>query len=72
MTTNFRNELNKIREEYEAQRQADRDKYNRLMEEFRAQEREASQAAEVYKERINELEASIMAYEEMIKSGKRS
>ena len=42
------------------------------MEEFRAQEREASQAAEVYKKRINELEASIMAYEEMIKSGKRS
>ena len=72
MMTNFRNELNKIREEYEAQRQADRDKYNRLMEEFRAQEHEASQAAEVYKKRINELEASIMAYEEMIKSGKRS
>lgn len=71
MMTNFRNELNKIRDEYEAQRQADRDKYNRLMEEFRTQEREANKAAEDYKRRINELEASITAYEEMIKSGKR-
>lgn len=72
MMTNFRNELNKIRDEYEAQRQADRDKYNRLMEEFRTQEREANKAAEDYKRRINELEASITAYEEMIKNGKRS
>lgn len=72
MMTNFRNELNKIRDEYEAQRQADRDKYNRLMEEFRTQEREANKAAEAYKRRINELEASITAYEEMIKNGKRS
>lgn len=72
MMTNFRNELNKIRDEYEAQRQADRDKYNRLMEEFRTQEREANLAAEDYKRRINELEASITAYEEMIKNGKRS
>ena len=60
MMTNFRNELNKIREEY-----------NRLMEEFRAQEYAANQAAEDYKKRINELEASIVAYEDMIKSGKR-
>ena len=72
MMTNFRNELNKIRDEYEAQRQADRDKYNRLMEEFRTQEREANQAAEEYKRRISDLEASITAYEEMIKSSKRS
>lgn len=72
MMTNFRNELSKIRDEYEAQRQADRDKYNRLMEEFRTQEREANLAAEDYKRRINELEASITAYEEMIKNGKRS
>lgn len=72
MMTNFRNELNKIRDEYEAQRQADRNKYNRLMEEFRTQEREANKAAENYKRRINELEASITAYEEMIKNGKRS
>lgn len=72
MMTNFRNELNKIRDEYEAQRQADHDKYNRLMEEFRTQEREANKAAEDYKRRINELEASITAYEEMIKNGKRS
>lgn len=72
MMMNFRNELNKIRDEYEAQRQADRDKYNRLMEEFRTQEREANKAAEDYKRRINELEASITAYEEMIKNGKRS
>lgn len=71
MTTNFRNELNKIRDEYEAQRQADRDKYNRLMEEFRTQEREANRAAEEYKRRISDLEASIVAYEDMIKNGKR-
>lgn len=72
MMTNFRNELNKIRDEYEAQRQADRDKYNRLMEEFRTQEREANRAAEEYKRRISDLEASIVAYEDMIKNGKRS
>lgn len=71
MITNFRNELNKIRDEYEAQRQADRDKYNRLMEEFRTQEREANRAAEEYKRRISDLEASIVAYENMIKNGKR-
>lgn len=71
MITNFRNELNKIRDEYEAQRQADRDKYNRLMEEFRTQEREANRAAEEYKRRISDLEASIVAYEDMIKNGKR-
>lgn len=71
MMTNFRNELNKIRDEYEAQRQADRDKYNRLMEEFRTQEREANRAAEEYKRRISDLEASIVAYEDMIKNGKR-
>ena len=72
MMTNFRNELNKIRDEYEAQRQADRDKYNRLMEEFRTQECEANRAAEEYKRRISDLEASIAAYEDMIKNGKRS
>lgn len=72
MMTNFRNELNKIRDEYEAQRQADRDKYNRLMEEFRTRECEANRAAEEYKRRISDLEASIVAYEDMIKSGKRS
>ena len=72
MMTNFRNELNKIRDEYEAQRQADRDKYNRLMEEFRTQECEANRAAEEYKRRISDLEASIVAYEDMIKNGKRS
>lgn len=71
MMTNFRNELNKIRDEYEAQRQADRDKYNRLMEEFRTQEREANRAAEEYKRRISDLEASIVAYEDMIKNGRR-
>lgn len=71
MMTNFRNELNKIRDEYEAQRQADRDKYNRLMEEFRTQELEANRAAEEYKRRISDLEASIVAYEDMIKNGKR-
>ena len=71
MMTNFRNELSKIRDEYEAQRQADRDKYNRLMEEFRTQEREANRAAEEYKRRISDLEASIVAYEDMIKNGKR-
>lgn len=71
MMTNFRNELNKIRDEYEAQRQADRDKYNRLMEEFRTQECEANRAAEEYKRRISDLEASIVAYENMIKNGKR-
>lgn len=71
MMTNFRNELNKIRDEYEAQRQADREKYNRLMEEFRTQEREANRAAEEYKRRISDLEASIVAYEDMIKNGKR-
>lgn len=71
MMTNFRNELNKIRDEYEAQRQADRDKYNRLMEEFRTQECEANRVAEEYKRRISDLEASIVAYEDMIKNGKR-
>lgn len=71
MMTNFRNELNKIRDEYEAQRQADRDKYNRLMEEFRTHECEANRAAEEYKRRISDLEASIVAYEDMIKNGKR-
>lgn len=71
MMTNFRNELNKIRDEYEAQRQADRDKYNRLMEEFRTRECEANRAAEEYKRRISDLEASIVAYEDMIKNGKR-
>ena len=71
MMTNFRNELNKIRDEYEAQRQADRDKYNRRMEEFRTQECEANRAAEEYKRRISDLEASIVAYEDMIKNGKR-
>ena len=71
MMTNFRNELNKIRDEYEAQRQADRDKYNRLMEEFRTQECEANRAAEEYNRRISDLEASIVAYEDMIKNGKR-
>lgn len=71
MMTNFRTELNKIREEYEAQRQADKDKYNRLMEEFHNQERAALKAEEEYKRRINELEASIDKYEDMIKSGKK-
>lgn len=71
MMTNFRNELNKIRDEYEAQRQADKDKYNRLMEEFHNQELAALKAEEEYKRRINELEASIDKYEDMIKSSKR-
>ena len=63
---NFRNELNIMRDEYDKQRELERQKYNLLMAQYRAFEEESIRKEREYKDRICQLEELVSKYEKRI------
>lgn len=64
--TSFRNELNDMRNDYEKQRDAERQKYDKLMEQYRAFEEESCIKEHEYRERIIALEDLVTKYEKRL------
>lgn len=62
----FRTELNEMRNDYEKQREAERQKYDQLMEQYRHFEEESEKKEHEYKERINTLEELVCKYEKRL------
>ena len=63
----FRAELNEMRNDYEKQREIERQKYDALMEQYRNFEEESKKKENEYKERINALEDLVIQYERRLK-----
>ena len=63
---NFRNELNIMRDEYDKQRELERQKYNLLVEQYRTFEEESLRKEKEYKDRIRQLEELVSKYEKRI------
>ena len=66
----FRNELNEMRNDYEKQREIERQKYDKLMEQYRAFEEESSVKEHEYRDRISALEELVTKYEKRLVSMK--
>ena len=66
----FRNELNEMRNDYEKQREIERQKYDKLMEQYRAFEEESSVKEHEYRDRISALEELVTKYETRLGSKK--
>ena len=66
----FRNELNEMRNDYEKQREIERQKYDKLMEQYRAFEEESSVKEHEYRDRISALEELVTKYEKRLGSMK--
>ena len=66
----FRNELNEMRNDYEKQREIERQKYDKLMEQYRAFEEESSVKEHEYRNRISALEELVTKYEKRLGSKK--
>ena len=66
----FRNELNEMRNDYEKQREIERQKYDKLMEQYRAFEEESSVKEHEYRDRIRALEELVTKYEKRLGSKK--
>lgn len=64
--TSFRNELNEMRNDYEKQRELERQKYNKLMEQYRTFEAESNEKETEYRERISALEELVDKYEKRL------
>lgn len=64
--TSFRNELNEMRNDYEKQREIERQKYDKLMEQYRAFEEESSVKEHEYRDRISALEELVTKYEKRL------
>ena len=64
----FRNELNEMRNDYEKQREIERQKYDKLMEQYRAFEEESSVKEHEYRDRISALEELVTKYEKRLGS----
>lgn len=62
----FRAELNEMRNDYEQQRGLERQKYDKLMEQYRNFEEESERKEREYKERINTLEQLVSKYEKRL------
>lgn len=65
----FRTELNEMRNDYEKQRELERQKYDKLMEQYRSFQEESEKKEHEYKERINTLEALVSKYEKRLEKG---
>lgn len=59
----FRTELNEMRNDYEQQRELERQKYDKLMEQYHTFEEESKKRESEYKERIATLEDLVSKYE---------
>lgn len=66
----FREELNKIRSEYESQRDIERQKYSQLLEQYRRFEEESQKREVEYKQRISMLEDLVSKYEKKLNINK--
>lgn len=66
----FRNELNEMRNDYEKQREIERQKYDKLIEQYRAFEEESSVKEHEYRDRISALEELVTKYEKRLGSKK--
>lgn len=63
----FSTELNEMRSDYEKQRELEKMKYDKLMEQYRTFEEESKKREEEYKQRISQLERLVESYEERLK-----
>lgn len=62
----FRSELNEMRDGYEKQRELEKMKYNKLLEQYKAFEEESEQRENEYKQRIQQLENLVASYEKRL------
>lgn len=62
----FRNELEEMRSDYENQRELERAKYDKLMEQYRMFEEESQKRETEYKQRITQLEKIVESYEQRL------
>ena len=65
----FRTELNEMRNDYEKQRELERQKYEKLMEQYKTFQEESDKKEHEYKERINTLEQLVSKYEKRLEKG---
>ena len=66
----FSTELNEMRNDYEQQRELERQKYDKLMEQYHTFEEESKKRESEYKERIATLEDLVSKYERRLESKK--
>ncbi len=62
----FRNELEEMRSDYEKQRELERAKYDKLMEQYKLFEEESQKREAEYKQRITQLEKIVEGYEQRL------
>lgn len=62
----FRTELNEMRTDYEKQRELEKMKYDKLMEQYRSFEEESNKRETEYKQRISQLEKLVESYEKRL------
>lgn len=63
----FRTELNEMRSDYDKQRELEKMKYDKLMEQYRSFEEESQKREQEYKQRISQLENLVASYEQRLK-----
>lgn len=62
----FRTELSEMRNDYEKQREIERQKYSQLLEQYRGFEEESRRREIEYKQRISQLEDMVSKYEKRL------
>lgn len=62
----FRTELNEMRDDYEKQRELEKMKYDKLMEQYKTFEEESQKREVEYKQRIAQLESIVVNYEKKL------
>jgi len=62
----FRTELREMRNDYEKQREIERQKYSQLLEQYRGFEEESQRREIEYKQRISQLEDMVSKYEKRL------
>jgi hypothetical protein len=68
----FRTELNEMRDEYDKQREVEKMKYDKLLEQYKSFEEESQRREQEYKQRIVQLENIVAGYEQRLsKNGKK-
>ena len=62
----FRTELNEMRADYDKQRELEKMKYDKLMEQYHSFEEESKKRETEYKQRISQLEKLVESYEKRL------
>lgn len=71
IVSNFRSELNDIREDYERQREIDKKKYGELMDQYNKFQEESKRQNDENMKRINQLEKLVSEYEKRLNIKKK-